>query len=89
MFRSLGDALQTAIAKGMVDGEMAAATASQPGKNAEAEAPASGQVSYLPANKGHTNRSMITAFPTRRPSSAVVIDLSVYRKQRRHHATPF
>ena len=71
-------------------GEDATAIASlRPRKNAEAEAPASGQVSYLPANKGHANRSMITASPTRRPSSAVVIDLSVYREQRRHHATPF
>ena len=58
-------------------------------KAGAAKAPASGQVSYLPANKGHANRSMITASPTRRPSSAVVIDLSVYREQRRHHATPF
>ena len=46
-------------------------------------------VDALPANKANANRSMITASPTRHPSSAVVIDLSVYREQRRHHATPF
>ena len=36
-FRTLGDAMMSAIAQGMVDGEMAAATASQPKKTASAK----------------------------------------------------
>lgn len=77
-WKTLGEALNGATAKGFDIGEMAAATASQP-KKAEAEAPASSQeVSYPPAYKVPTDRCMAIALtPRASPRSAVAIHLVV------------
>lgn len=75
-FRTLGDALSDALAKGMVIGEAGVGAPALRRKNAEAVAPASFRET-LPAKEGHANRCMTTAFPNELPRSAVVIHLVV------------
>jgi len=84
-WKTLADALETAIAKGFEfggDGAVDAAPAIP--KSAGAEAPAKVRDNLpgtpgdsLPANKGHTDRCMDRAIPTSMPRSARSIHLCV------------
>lgn len=92
--RTLGEALISAIVQGMVIGDAGAATPAVSRKSAEPEGPASGQGdNVMQGGKPKENigslitcpptigRSIATARPTRIPTSAVVIDLVMYREK--------
>ena len=70
-------------------GELGVDAPAQPPKGTRAEARAKFFRETPPVKEVHTDRCMTTATTRARPRSAVVIHLSVYREQRRHHATPF
>jgi len=78
-FRTLGDALSDALAKGMVIGEAGVAAPALRPKRAASTKPAakSFREGSLPAKEVHANRCMTTAFPNELPRSAVVIHLVV------------
>lgn len=87
MFRSLGDAMMSAIEKGMVDtGEAGIAVPAGSRKKTASAKPAAKFQGGIKQSGGTTSpptigRSITTASPTRRPSSAVVIDLVMYRDE--------
>jgi hypothetical protein len=85
MFRTLGEAMMSAIAKGMVDGEAGIAVPAVSQKGPERYAPAKSGGQILPANKDHANREMIIAPPNGSPRPAVVISLVVDNSGRETH----
>lgn len=85
-WRSLGDVLESALAKALeVDGDAGVgAPAVSPEKSRRPKAPAKSRevrpteaAVSLPANKGHANRRMATASKAGRPIPAVAIRLVV------------
>ncbi len=91
--KTLGEALISAIVQGMVIGDAGAATPAISRKSAEPEGPASVTGRHV-IREGETTlqnpenwtpptigRSIATARPTRIPTSAVVIDLVMYREK--------
>lgn len=95
-WKTLAQALQDAIAKGVVAGERDGGTSRvSPERPAAVKPPAKlnrdvadreHPTDCLPTEEDYADRSIATACPTRLPTSAVVIDLAVYRA-RCHSAT--